>query len=987
MRAYQFAAAFACMMCAAAFGLTNVYWAGGESGDWNDPNNWNPKQAPVDATYCAILTPRTKDAVINVSGNLTVGQVLFGVTGEKQTDDDYFPMITLKGPGSITTSTGCYIYEKRRCCFDNFTFSPIDLWHPDVTNYVISLRNGATLNNNYFVQDRNGVIDIEDSTLNCDRFNFGSRNKIRIVNSEVNVAIEMQIGSVTNFLWEGGRITVKYPIGDPRLVPDRADETLVMTSPQNYIQMPAGPGTVYDLVGKMVQTNSTHSGGAIYSSGYTCWRGGGEMYAEHFKFPYQTRTELVLSKMCIGRQMYANTSHTDSRIDIHCGIEFGAFGDWSSSPAGRIASIYLRGPVKVNTRDCYDGETLHTIDLGNLYPRPTSSLEVTGGGVVTACVRSAAFPFDAIVVTNGTRLVAARLAKQPLLAQKLSVFAASTLELTAGTCPIEVLETPYIDPAATVLVNLPASPMSGNRYPILSTSSTNAVDISRFVLNAADPGAWRIAESFGRVYLTDDAVVATAFDYEWTGAVNGNWSEPGNWANGVVPNTKSLWAAFRSGNQIAVTNDVDGLGVNNIRFDEGGPFTLCGKSIALKSSSLVATNDSVYVCGKTPVTITCPITKSSGDSWLNFYVNADSMLSVLGDVTASGGLAIVGNVRFGGNVTTTRFYIFGSRSNSRAAIATFLPGSKMTCSNQTINNLGGSLCIMDSAEVVYLKGACHAEGARNNFVNGTLDYRVPTKYSGVGNQCYEGTGLLCIGNPVSHSGGSGTTLLGMGITLRPGARWNTVTSEAADKYVRLGVDSFGTISITNDFAYGPQSGLETTTTAADRALQLPRPSCTLTVDTQDPISGEGRTATFEDPIVGYGKLVKRGAGTLVFASAENAITGGVEIAGGAFTWTAPQTLQKLSFGLGARIVFPAVAPSLTVEKGLDLTGAMIDLSSIPPVAFAGWTELIGTADGGVIAGIPEFSVPGRFRSRVVGNDAGGESLEVRCILGTQFLIR
>lgn len=268
-----------------------------------------------------------------------------------------------------------------------------------------------------------------------------------------------------------------------------------------------------------------------------------------------------------------------------------------------------------------------------------------------------------------------------------------------------------------------------------------------------------------------------------------------------------------------------------------------------------------------------------------------------------------------------------------------------------------------------------------------LDIHAAVPYSGSGNQYFEGAGLVCIMKPVSYSGADSTTYLGTGITLRPGARWNTVTSEAADKYVRLGVDSFGTISITNDFSYGPQPGLETTTTAADRALQLPRPACTLTVDTQDPVSGEGHTATFEDPIIGYGKLVKRGAGTLVFASAENAITGGVEIAEGAFTWTAPQTLQKLSFGAGAKVVFPASAPSLTVEKGLDLTGAVIDLSAIPPTSLAGWTEVIGTADGGVIAGVPEFSVPGRFRSRVVRNGAGGESLEVRCILGTQFMIR
>ena len=984
MKPYRFVSVFFCTMCAAAFGLTNVYWNGGESGDWDDPNNWSPKQAPVDATYCAILTPRTKDTVINVSGNLTVGQVLFGVTGEKQTDEDYFPMITIKGPGSITTTTGCYIYNKRRCCFDNFTFSPLDFWHPDATNYVISLRNGATLNHSYFVHNENGVIDIEDSTLNCGRFNFGSRNAIRIVNGEVNIATEIKISSVTNFIWDGGRIIAKYPISDPRLVPDRADETLVMTSPQNYIEMPAGPGTVYDLVGKMVQTNSTHSGGAIYSSGYTCWRGGGEMYAEWFRFPYQTRTELALSKMCIGRQIYANTSHADSRIDIHGGIEFGAFGDWSSSPDGRVASIYLRGPITVNTRDCYDGETLHTIDLGNLYPRPTSILEATGGGVVTACVRSAICPFDAVVVTNGTRLIVKKLAKQPFLSQKLSVCASSTLELTAGTHPVEVFETPYIDPTATVLVNLPASPVSGTRYPILSTSSTNEVDISRFVLNAANPGAWRIAESFGRVYLTDDAVVATAFDYEWTGAVNGNWSEPGNWANGVVPNASDARVAFRSGNQIVVTNDVDGLKVYNIRFDNGGPFTLFGKAITIAGTSLnSATNDAIYVCGGAPATIVAPI-KGINSNWMSFKIDYDSCLNVLGNVSSSYGFSIIGDVRFGGAVTVPVLYTYGTKNNSRATRQIFLAGSSKTVSNQSQPNLGGSYWVAKGAEIV-LKGGYEKMADPQHFVDGTLDFRAPVKYSSKAQAHFDGPGLLCIGKPVSHPEGNGTTLLGTGITLRPGARWNTVTSDAADKYVRLGVDSFGTLSITNDFAYGPEPGLETTTTAADRALQLPRPACTLTVDTQDPISGEGHTATFEDPIIGYGKLVKRGAGTLVFASAENAITGGVEIAEGAFTWTAPQTLQKLSFGPGARIVFPESALSLTVEKGLDLTGAVIDLSAVPSATFGVWTPILETS--GPISGTPVFSVPGRFRTRLVEDGEGGVSLEVRALVGTQFILR
>lgn len=698
------------MMCAAAFGLTNVYWAGGESGDWSDPNNWSPKQAPIDSTYCAILTPRTTNITITVSGDLTVGQVLFGVMGEAQTSEDYFPMITIKGPGKLKTTTGSYVYEKRRCEFtDGLEFSPPNIW-TSYSNYVVRVKNGATLNSEYAPQGSNGILILEDGgVLNAERFSAGEDYTLCIKGGELNVSVILTLNSKTKFTWDGGKITVKYPVSDPRLVPDRADEILNMVSAQNYVSMPVGAGKSYELNGFIYTTNSVPgSNGAVeFAGGGSYWHGTGGFHACRILFPYGiTRTEFDISTICIGSSFYPRASSTDCRCDIYGGVEFGSFGNWNFG-GSQVGSVYLRGPIKVNTLDCYDGETKRTVDMSNLYPRPTSTLELTGGGVVTGCVRNAACQFDAVTVTNGTKLVVKRLTKQPFLTQKLNVCAGSTLELTAGTAPIETFETPSIDPTATVLVNLPASPVSGNRYPILSTSSTNDVDISRFVLTATDPGAWRIAQTFGRVYLTDDVVVEPAFDYEWTGAVNGNWSEPGNWKNGIVPNASDARVAFRSSNQVAVTNDIDGLKVYNIRFDNGGPFTLLGKEIALASAGLnTATNDAIYVCGGAPATIACPIKGASDSNWMSFKIDYDSCLTLLGNITKSGwaGLSFRGDARFGGTVSTSVTYTYGSSDNARATIATILPGSKLTCSSQNQNNLGGSLRIVKDAEAVYKGG-------------------------------------------------------------------------------------------------------------------------------------------------------------------------------------------------------------------------------------------------------------------------------------------
>jgi autotransporter-associated beta strand protein len=148
--------------------------------------------------------------------------------------------------------------------------------------------------------------------------------------------------------------------------------------------------------------------------------------------------------------------------------------------------------------------------------------------------------------------------------------------------------------------------------------------------------------------------------------------------------------------------------------------------------------------------------------------------------------------------------------------------------------------------------------------------------------------------------------------------------------------------------------VEAAVAVADRALLVASPLSALTVDTQDPESGIGHAVTFSDPVIGYGKLVKQGAGTLVLASDANAVTGGVSVVEGALAWTVDQSMPSLAVEPGTSLLFGwngSEASVLTVESDLDLTGV-----NVRPVAgspsFAGRNTVIAAANGAKITGTP-----------------------------------
>ena len=111
---------------------------------------------------------------------------------------------------------------------------------------------------------------------------------------------------------------------------------------------------------------------------------------------------------------------------------------------------------------------------------------------------------------------------------------------------------------------------------------------------------------------------------------------------------------------------------------------------------------------------------------------------------------------------------------------------------------------------------------------------------------------------------------------------------------------------------------------------------------------------------GSGSLVKDGAGTLVLASAENAVTGEVVVAEGTLRMTANQSFTSLSAD-GATLSF-APGVSATVSKDLDLDGVTLVVDGI--TSASPWTPVIVATGDAEISGTP--TVAGGYVVKIVG---------------------
>ena len=177
-----------------------------------------------------------------------------------------------------------------------------------------------------------------------------------------------------------------------------------------------------------------------------------------------------------------------------------------------------------------------------------------------------------------------------------------------------------------------------------------------------------------------------------------------------------------------------------------------------------------------------------------------------------------------------------------------------------------------------------------------------------------------------------------GLRLNLGSGFRTVTSANAAGAIVVAVPDFrdATLGLKGNVTYGPADGVTPSTAAAERALSIGY-KATLTIDTTDPDSGDARTLTLKDPVIGGGDLTITGGGKVVLAS-----------------------------------------PGNRVGK-LTLSGGTLSVSG----AANGWTDIL-TADS--VVGL-DGHVDGAFAYALEENGDGTVTLRIRRKLGTTITLR
>ena len=356
---------------------------------------------------------------------------------------------------------------------------------------------------------------------------------------------------------------------------------------------------------------------------------------------------------------------------------------------------------------------------------------------------------------------------------------------------------------------------------------------------------------------------------------------------------------------------------------------------------------------------------------------------------ATGQIRVSGDVRFGNTVTFPQlnFYRYGNGcghlvSGTRLSV---LNGGSLTFTNQATAfvqswtglrvEAGGTLTFNGGSSAFYRwacdKGNTSYAGPAKHTVDGTLNINVP--FQGGNHQGYGGCGDLHLARIQPYLRASKISF-GDALNVYPSQDWVT-TADGADFPLTIKVFGTPTLHLAANWKYGPAAGASPASAAADRAAMITGNS-TLTVD------ANGNTATFEDPVAGYGTLAITNG--VLRASGGTALSLGVVVkADGVFEPVAGQAVRSVRCENGGILRLSAFEP-VTVKENVDL-GA-INLAWPANLSLAGsprWRTVFVSKTGftGEFASTSKACV-----SRVVETE-GGYALQLRRVDGTVISFR
>lgn len=413
------------------------------------------------------------------------------------------------------------------------------------------------------------------------------------------------------------------------------------------------------------------------------------------------------------------------------------------------------------------------------------------------------------------------------------------------------------DSTARIEIVIPEGATASRKCPILLPPGVSAEDLSVTLSGAAT--GWSFQHVGNMVFITGGVSTTATEPYEWIGAIDGNWSTPGNWFGGAAPVAGA--SIYLSGEtQAVMTNDfTDSRTFARIFIRSGSaPFLIRGNPVRLNVTATGwNSNHAIRSESGFPVVFEAKVVYAQSPQMAFFATKDKGYLAFLGGLTSSYPLYAVSGTVYLGGVCGAKNFI-----QTYAQDLHLLDGCTFSISAQADNlTAKGPIEIAEGATLT-VGGTYFRMSNTSSRFNGTVNVNAPL----YANQTFNGTGTVNLNGGFYGTAASAVTLAGGGMTLKA-PTWDTLSTEGLARTLTVSAGN-AMLAVDGDFTYGPADpAITTETTAADRALRV-ESGATLTVAV-----AENAAFTLVDPIAGDGSVAFTGAGTVGLETDASAIGG------------------------------------------------------------------------------------------------------------------
>lgn len=879
------AAAFASGPLTAA---TWLYWNGGD-GKWSESSSWRGgASAPLEGDN-AVVFEDGASSVVDIDTAVKINNWVFRASGGSYPD----AVFSWTGVGSLTSTSqsACSLGEGRRLTMDGPRVH-VERQLLVGTNAVLVVRSGHLTSSTSsdaaspIEVRKGGVFSVSGGSVDTYGMDVKEEASLIVKGGQLKCATTFSAHESAHVELSGGildMVTAKTPVlpadaflfkggvlryrdssryltqGDAHLLPP-VDGVLdiVETKSPTCFRIDAEGTTSFG--GTLVCTNSvaSYSEGLWFEKKTHVIDGGGTVLANRVKVRFNTGVSITMKLKKLLLKDGFEVDSSSATLIFPDGIEFGAWDDWTDGSV--VPIIKLAGDVKCNTLDCLDGATKRSIQMKNCIDTGMTSLTAEGGGTVDLAFPAGINALESLTVGADTTLALTN-TKFSISVRRLKMEADAKILLVSGRCALEVQESPELDDTARIVFAPPSSLAENEKYPLWISGADSEIP-DNVEIQGLEGTGFVCGSTLGCHYLTDGKHTSARTDKpEWVGgAAAADWTLPANWSldNGRYP-YGATEVYFSGACDVLSPIRIDLPDAHNyvrqINFSGySPPYSFSGNALRLTYGATSMTiDDQSHMPVEFNNRIVCT---SPGDG--NFRNLGSSRLALMGGGSCNADIGVLGDVRLGGEwsaggISVKELTDAQIKAGARRSRLTICEGGILTTTNIMVSMPA------PSALTVY----------------GTLE--ISNLLTSVSNANWRGNG--CVKLHGVDVGVSGSFMLQDSISLYPVEGWRTVSSAAADACVSITVKDSPTLGATCDWTYGPAAGAEPTSKEQDRALVLVD-GATLTVDTEDPVSGSGHTITFVEPIIGKGSVNKIGSGTLAFATTNSFVSGRFSVSGG-----------------------------------------------------------------------------------------------------------